>query len=159
MRRGTITRTRTREETTWRKHTGPLVKIWKDLPQCPPPLLLFYNEGLVGFPMFSAGNHLFQHQFKFIPVVPHAVAAVHPQLPRRNDGIGTCVSNVLHVPVANYPGAIIPSMIHPLCFLQRPPMLPPPDCYVRCERNTCKSHLSKTTCFVYFALLLFRKFQ
>lgn len=108
------------------------------------PLLLFYNEGLVGFPMFSAGNHLFQHQFKLVPVV----AAVHPQLPRRNDGIGTCV----HVPVANYPGAIIPSMIHPLCFLQRPTMLPPPDCYVRCERNTCKIHLAKTT------LLLFSMF-
>ncbi|XP_029703776.1 uncharacterized protein isoform X1 [Takifugu rubripes] len=77
------------------------------------------------------GNHLLQHQFNLIPVAPHAVTAVHPQFPGRNDGIGACVPNVLHVPVANYPGAIIPSMIHPLCFLQRPPMLPPPDCYVR----------------------------
>lgn len=100
----------------------------------------------------SAGNHLHQHQFKLIPVAPHAVTALHPQFPRRNHGIRACVPNVLHVPVANYPGAIIPSMIHPLCFLQRPPMLPPPDCYVRCERNTCRIHLAKTTCFVYFAL-------
>lgn len=68
------------------------------------------------------------------------VARVQPPFPRRNcDGDSHHVSNMLHVPRANYHTVMVPTnsgLLHPLHFRQgNPNPCPHPDCFVQGEHK------------------------